>query len=96
MLAVSLVVAIACAGSGGEGEDASEGATETGDDWTPTAYPVEFLSLSGARGAALRATVSSFGPLLLSKVLDLNATHDVGRDESKQAVRAADAGGRPR
>src|SRR5262249_52026421 len=37
-------------------------------------FPVEFLSLTGARGAQLRATVSSFGPLLLSKVLDLNDT----------------------
>ena len=37
-------------------------------------FPVEFLSLTGAKGAQLRATVSSFGPLLLSKVLGLNAT----------------------
>ncbi|MET1231895.1 MAG: helicase HerA-like domain-containing protein [Candidatus Limnocylindrales bacterium] len=44
--------------------------------WTfvPRAHPVEFLSLSGARGAQVRATVSSFGPLLLGKVLDLNET----------------------
>jgi DNA helicase HerA-like ATPase len=44
--------------------------------WTfsPRAHPVEFLSLSGALGAQVRATVSSFGPLLLSKVLDLNET----------------------
>ena len=35
--------------------------------WTfaPRAHPVEFLSLSGAKGAQVRATVSSFGPLLL-------------------------------
>jgi DNA helicase HerA-like ATPase len=32
------------------------------------------LSLTGASGAQLRATVSSFGPLLLAKVLDLNET----------------------
>ncbi len=49
-------------------------ATETGYAWKATAYPVEFLSLTGAQGAQLRATVSSFGPLLLSKVLDLNET----------------------
>ena len=36
--------------------------------------PVEFLSLTGKRGAQLRATVSSFGPLLLAKVLGLNET----------------------
>ncbi len=37
-------------------------------------HPVEFLSLSGKNGAQVRATVSSFGPLLLGKVLDLNET----------------------
>ncbi len=36
--------------------------------------PVELLSLSGERGARLRATVSEFGPVLLSKILDLNDT----------------------
>jgi hypothetical protein len=40
----------------------------------PTGHPVEFLSLSGKRGAQVRATVHSFGPLLLGKVLDLNET----------------------
>src|SRR6188768_783624 len=40
----------------------------------PMGHPVEFLSLSGERGAQVRATVSSFGPLLLGKVLDLNET----------------------
>ena len=45
-------------------------------DWTfrPSGHPVEFLSLSGELGAQARATVSSFGPLLLGKVLDLNET----------------------
>ena len=44
--------------------------------WTfePAGHPVEFLSLSGALGAPVRATVHSFGPLLLGKVLDLNET----------------------
>ena len=49
-------------------------AAETGYKWNPTAFPVEFLSLTGKKGAQLRATVSSFGPLLLAKVLGLNAT----------------------
>ncbi|HSL32017.1 MAG TPA: helicase HerA-like domain-containing protein [Candidatus Limnocylindrales bacterium] len=40
----------------------------------PTAHPIELLSLSGVLGAQVRATVSSFGPLLLGKVLDLNET----------------------
>lgn len=37
----------------------------------PEAFPVEFFSLTGNRGVQLRATVSSFGPILLGKVLDL-------------------------
>ncbi|MEP6905698.1 MAG: helicase HerA-like domain-containing protein, partial [Gemmatimonadales bacterium] len=49
-------------------------AKETGYDWKPAAFPVEFVSLSGTKGAQLRATVSSFGPLLLSRVLGLNET----------------------
>ena len=44
--------------------------------WTfePAGHPAEFLSLSGQLGAQVRATVHSFGPLLLGKVLDLNDT----------------------
>jgi DNA helicase HerA-like ATPase len=44
--------------------------------WTfePSGHPVEFLSLSGKLGAQVRATVHSFGPLLLGKVLGLNET----------------------
>ena len=49
-------------------------AAETGYAWRPNSYPVEFLSLTGRLGAQLRATVSSFGPQLLAKVLDLNET----------------------
>jgi DNA helicase HerA-like ATPase len=51
-----------------------ERAEATGHAWTPTGYPVEFLSLTGQHGAQLRATVTSFGPLLLGKVLGLNDT----------------------
>ena len=44
--------------------------------WTyaPSGHPAELLSLSGALGTPVRATVHSFGPLLLGKVLDLNET----------------------
>jgi DNA helicase HerA-like ATPase len=45
-----------------------------GMTWQASANPVEFLSLTGATGQQLRATVSSFGPLLLARVLDLNDT----------------------
>ena len=36
--------------------------------------PVEFLSLSNDAGARLRATVTEFGPVLFSKILELNDT----------------------
>ncbi|WP_300010544.1 helicase HerA-like domain-containing protein [Pseudonocardia sp.] len=50
---------------------------DTGDDWTPTAFPVEFLSLGGSSSAVpIRATVTQFGPILLGKVLDLNDTQE--------------------
>ena len=43
-------------------------------DFKPAAHAVEFLSLSGKLGAQVRATVHSFGPVLLGKVMDLNET----------------------
>ncbi|MEO6462531.1 MAG: helicase HerA-like domain-containing protein [Candidatus Eisenbacteria bacterium] len=51
-----------------------ERAASCGTTFTPTAFPVEFLSLTGTHGAPLRATVADFGPLLLAKALDLNDT----------------------
>lgn len=42
--------------------------------YTPTAYPTEFMTLSDEPGVRLRATVSEFGPILMSKILDLNDT----------------------
>ncbi|OBH05505.1 MULTISPECIES: helicase HerA-like domain-containing protein [unclassified Mycobacterium] len=52
-------------------------AKDTGDDWRPAGFPVEFLSLgTGGVGVPVRATVDSFGPVLLSKVLGLNATQE--------------------
>ncbi len=41
-------------------------------DYLPQAFPTEFLTLSNETGVRLRATVSEFGPILLSKILDLN------------------------
>ena len=51
-----------------------ERAASLGWTFEPAGHPVEFLSLSGKLGAQVRATVHSFGPLLLGKVLDLNET----------------------
>ncbi len=44
--------------------------------YKPTGFPVDFLTLSNQKGARLRATVSEFGPVLLSKILDLNDTQE--------------------
>ncbi len=51
-----------------------ERAAAVGIPWVPRAAPVELVSLTGVNGVQLRATVSGFGPLLLSKVLGLNET----------------------
>jgi len=48
--------------------------TKIGSEWSPSAYPVEFLTLSDEPGARLRATVLEFGPLLFSRMLGLNET----------------------
>ena len=48
-----------------------------GQQWQGTAHPTEFYCLGGiGHGVPVRATVSSFGPLMLSKVLGLNATQE--------------------
>ena len=60
--------------SGEQNDRITQRAKETGYSWKATSCPVEYLSLTGTRGAQLRATVSSFGPILLSKVLGLNDT----------------------
>lgn len=45
-----------------------------GSTYQPAAFPVEIYSLSGKLGAQMRATVTEFGPVLLSKILELNDT----------------------
>jgi DNA helicase HerA-like ATPase len=42
----------------------------------PKGYPVELMSLSQQEGVRLRATVSEFGPVLLSRILELNDTQE--------------------
>jgi DNA helicase HerA-like ATPase len=62
---------------GASNDKTQQRANDTGDDWTSTAFPVEFLSLgTSGVGVPVRATISSFGPILLSKVLGLNATQE--------------------
>ena len=40
--------------------------------YDPSGFPIELYSLSGKLGAQMRATVTEFGPVLLSKILELN------------------------
>ncbi len=42
--------------------------------FTTASFPVELMSLSQQNGVRLRATVSEFGPVLFSRILDLNDT----------------------
>ncbi|MFI5691899.1 helicase HerA-like domain-containing protein [Kribbella sp. NPDC051586] len=58
----------------GEGNDKLLARTKSiGQDWTATGFPTEFYALGGqGTGIPIRATITSFGPVLLSKVLGLN------------------------
>jgi DNA helicase HerA-like ATPase len=47
-----------------------------GVPWTPSEYPVELMTISNEKGVRLRATVSEFGPVLFSKVLELNENQE--------------------
>lgn len=49
-----------------------ERAAALNKSYTPSGFPVELYSLSGKKGAQMRASVLEFGPVLLSKILDLN------------------------
>lgn len=42
--------------------------------YTPKGFPVELLTLSDQKGVRLRATVSEFGPVLFSRILDVTDT----------------------
>jgi DNA helicase HerA-like ATPase len=48
-----------------------------GQDWQPQGCPTEFYALGGQGvGVPLRATMTSFGPTLLAKILGLNAVQE--------------------
>jgi DNA helicase HerA-like ATPase len=63
--------------AGGVSDKLTARAADTGDDWAPAAFPVQFLSLgTGGTGVPVRATITGFGPILLAKVLELNETQE--------------------
>jgi uncharacterized protein len=59
---------------GQDNEKIQERQKKIGVAYEAKASPVEFLSLSKEPGVKLRATVSEFGPILFSKILELNDT----------------------
>ncbi|KOU39833.1 ATPase [Streptomyces sp. WM4235] len=62
---------------GVDNEKVRERAADVAQDWSATACPAEFYSLGGiGTGIPVRATVTAFGPVLLSKVLQLNQTQE--------------------
>ncbi len=59
------------------GERVTSRAQSLGQAWQGRGFPVELFAIGGeGTGIPLRATVSSFGPTLLSKVLELNDTQE--------------------
>ena len=48
-----------------------------GQAWAGKTFPVEFLALGGdGNGIPVRATITSFGPILLARILELNDTQE--------------------
>ncbi|MFI6049920.1 helicase HerA-like domain-containing protein [Streptomyces violascens] len=65
------------ASPGKPGDKVAERSAQVGQDWEAAGFPCEFYGLGGiGPGIPLRATVTSFGPVLLSKVLQLNQTQE--------------------
>ena len=62
------------AAAGEVNDKISERCQKLNIQYKPSAFPVELLSLSNQKGVRLRATVSEFGPVLLSKIFELNDT----------------------
>jgi len=62
---------------GEAGEKVLSRAKTVGQEWRGRGFPVELFAIGGeGTGVPLRATISSFGPTLLSKVLGLNDTQE--------------------
>ncbi|CAL9491270.1 helicase HerA-like domain-containing protein [Streptomyces sp. enrichment culture] len=62
---------------GADSDKVRSRASEVRQRWTATGFPAEFYALGGiGHGIPVRATVTGFGPVLLSKVLRLNRTQE--------------------
>jgi len=61
----------------GEAKDAFvKRAKEMGLDYQPDEFPVMFWDVFGEQGHPVRATISEMGPVLLSRMMDLNDTQE--------------------
>lgn len=58
--------------AGSENPKITERAQALNIKYSPSGFPIELYSLSGKQGAQMRATITEFGPVLLSKILELN------------------------
>ena len=65
---------IAAAGEAKEGF--VKRAKDVGFNYEPDRFPVVFWDLFGEQGHPIRATISEMGPLLLSRLMDLNDTQE--------------------
>ncbi|MCB9260779.1 MAG: DUF853 family protein [Flavobacteriales bacterium] len=59
---------------GSENPKFDERHAKIGSPWQARKYPVELMTISEQNGVRMRATISEFGPVLLSKILELNDT----------------------
>ncbi|WP_243745694.1 helicase HerA-like domain-containing protein [Segetibacter sp. 3557_3] len=55
-------------------EKITERSNMIGINYSPSGYPVELMTLTNSGGVKLKATVTEFGPVLLTKILGLNDT----------------------
>jgi uncharacterized protein len=62
------------AAQGSVNDKVKERYTKLSMEYKPALFPSELMTLTGQKGVHLRATVSEFGPVLLTKILGLNDT----------------------
>ena len=63
--------------AGGQNPKVQERIQKLGvSDWKASAYPVVFWDVMGEQGHPVRATISEMGPVLLSRILNLNDTQE--------------------
>jgi DNA helicase HerA-like ATPase len=60
------------AAAGASNEKLNARYQQLGMEYKPAAYPTDLMTLSNEKGIRMRATVTEFGPVLLSKILGLN------------------------